>query len=71
MPVGPFICDFLCRERMLVVEVDGGQHAGSKRDEARATFLESEGYRVIRFWSNDVLESVEGVLHVISRALKG
>ena len=70
MPVGPFICDFLCRERKLVVEVDGGQHAESARDAKRTAFLEAEGYRVIRFWNNDVLENVEGVLQVIAEALK-
>ena len=71
MPVGPFICDFLCRDRKLVIEVDGGQHAGSKRDEVRTAFLEAEGYRVIRFWNNDVLQNLEGVLQVIADALKG
>jgi very-short-patch-repair endonuclease len=69
MPVGPFICDFLCRERKLIVEVDGGQHAESNRDAARTAFLEAQGYRVIRFWNSEVLGNVDGVLHVIARAL--
>ena len=69
MPVGPYICDFLCRERGLIVEVDGGQHAESRRDLTRSAFLEAKGYRVIRFWNNDVLGNVEGVLQVIAASL--
>lgn len=70
MPVGPFVCDFMCRERRLVIELDGGQHAESIRDASRTEFLESEGYRVIRFWNNEVLGNVDGVLSVIAEALK-
>jgi very-short-patch-repair endonuclease len=70
MPIGPYICDFLCRERQLIVEVDGGQHAESKRDLTRTAYLESTGYRIIRFWNNDVVENIEGVIHAISEALK-
>lgn len=70
MPVGPFICDFTCRERRLIVELDGGQHAESTTDLPRTAFLETQGYRVIRFWNNDVLENVEGVLTIIAAALQ-
>jgi very-short-patch-repair endonuclease len=70
IPVGPFVCDFLCRERALVVEVDGGQHADSERDAKRTAYLESEGYRVIRFWNNEVLENVDGVLRLILNQLQ-
>ena len=69
MPIGPYICDFLCREARLVVEVDGGQHADSKPDQARTAFIEREGYRVIRFWNNEVTENLEGVLLTIAQAL--
>src|SRR6185436_7127326 len=62
--IGPFIVDFVCRES-LVVEVDGGQHAESAEDVARDAFLVREGYRVMRFWNNDVLSSREGVLTMI------
>ena len=65
MPVGPFICDFLCRERSLVVEVDGGQHADNHRDIARTAYLERLGYRVIRFWNTEVMVNLEGVLQSI------
>ncbi len=58
MPVGPYICDFLSRECHLVVEVDGGQHADSDHDAVRTAYLESQGYRVIRLWNNDVLQYI-------------
>lgn len=70
MPVGTFICDFLCREQKLIVELDGGQHAEGARDAKRTAYLEAEGYRVIRFWNNDVMTNVEGVLQVIAASLK-
>jgi very-short-patch-repair endonuclease len=71
IPIGPFICDFVCRTAMLVVEVDGGQHDVNRvRDESRTRKIEAEGYRVIRFWNNDVLERTEGVLIEIERALE-
>jgi very-short-patch-repair endonuclease len=71
MPVGPYICDFLCRERKLVIEVDGGQHCESEKDLVRTAYLEREGYRIIRFWNNEVLGNVDGVLQAIELALEG
>lgn len=69
-PVGQFVCDFVSRERKLVIEIDGGQHALTKDyDERRTRFLESEGYRVVRFWNNEVMDSLEGVVTRISEAL--
>jgi very-short-patch-repair endonuclease len=70
IPVGPFICDFVCRRRKLVIELDGGQHsANMQEDESRTRFLEKAGYRVIRFWNHDVSENLEGVLQKIGEAL--
>ncbi len=69
MPVGPFVCDFLCREARLVIEVDGGQHNDSRRDQSRTAYLNAEGYRVIRFWNNDVMGNVEGVVEAIRAEL--
>ena len=68
-PVGPFIVDFICRERRLVIEVDGGQHATDSRDVTRDQWLADHGYRVLRFWNNDVLGNTEGVLETIAAAL--
>src|SRR5580698_8907091 len=58
-PIGRYICDFVCREKLIVIEVDGGQHAESKRDEVRDRYLHQQGYRVMRFWNNDVLLNIE------------
>src|ERR1044072_915292 len=67
--IGPFIVDFVCRERTLVIEVDGGQHADNARDARRDAYLAGEGYRVLRFWNNDVLANRDGVLLTILDAL--
>jgi very-short-patch-repair endonuclease len=70
VPIGPFICDFAARTRKVIIELDGGQHAERiVEDERRTRFLASRGYRVLRFWNNDVLENVEGVLTTIQAAL--
>jgi very-short-patch-repair endonuclease len=69
-PIGIFIADFCCTEAKLVIELDGGQHALRLRDDqVRTKYLESQGYVVIRFWDNDVLTNMEGVLHRIVEAL--
>jgi very-short-patch-repair endonuclease len=70
-PIGTYIVDFVCRERRLVVEVDGGQHADNARDVARDKWLADHGYRVLRFWNNDVLKNMDGVLETIAMALTG
>ena len=69
MPVGPFTCDFMCREAKLVIEVDGGQH-GALRDAARDRLIEADGFRVLRFWNNEVLGNTDGVLLSILRVLQ-
>lgn len=68
-PVGPYVADFACIEAMLVIEVDGGQHAGSAEDIKRTRLIETSGYCVLRFWNNDVLNNIEGVIGVIQAAL--
>ncbi len=70
VPIGPFICDFAARTAKIVIEMDGRQHAlRSVEDKRRTHFLTSSGYRVLRFWNNDILENVDGVLTVIEQAL--
>jgi len=67
-PLGEFIVDFVSLEKRIVVELDGGQHGESKREERdneRTAWLQGEGYRVLRFWNNDVLQNTEGVLERI------
>ncbi len=67
--LGPFIADFVCVEHRLVIEADGGQHAGSAVDARRTAWLEARGWRVLRFWNNDILGNSEGVQDAILRAL--
>ena len=69
VPMLGYICDFACRERHLIVEVDGGQHSESAADAVRDRRLSDEGYRVLRFWNNDVLGNIEGVLTTIQSEL--
>ena len=70
MCIGPYIADFCCREAKLVVEVDGSQHGDrTGYDEARSTALAKEGYRVLRFWNNEVMGDLEAVLIAILSAL--
>jgi very-short-patch-repair endonuclease len=68
--LGHYIVDFACHALKIVIEIDGGQHAEqSRRDARRTKFLESEGYRVLRFWNNEVLTNIDGVLEVIQSAV--
>jgi len=68
-PIGGYVADFVCREQRLIIEVDGGQHSESVRDVARDQFLRQRGYRVLRFWNNDVIGNIDGVLEMIATAL--
>jgi very-short-patch-repair endonuclease len=68
--IGGYIADFACRERKLIVEADGGQHADSVEDRRRDAELKAEGYRVLRFWNNDILKNRDGVLETILSALR-
>jgi adenine-specific DNA-methyltransferase len=65
--LGPYIVDFVCLELKLVVEADGGQHSEETalRDQRRTAWLGERGYRVLRFWNNDILANIEGVIEVI------
>jgi very-short-patch-repair endonuclease len=67
--IGPFIADFCCRERKLIVEADGSQHADSVRDARRDAYLRVLGYRIVRFWNHEILESPEMVEDTIRAAL--
>jgi very-short-patch-repair endonuclease len=68
--VESYVVDFVCREKRIIVEVDGGQHADNASDRERDRVLTATGYRVLRFWNNDVLKNRDGVLHVIAEALE-
>ena len=69
-PIGPYVVDFYCSHCRLVIELDGGQHADQvDADQRRTEFLIGQGYQVLRFWNNQVLENIEGVLKEIWKAL--
>ncbi|MEX2033668.1 MAG: endonuclease domain-containing protein [Xanthobacteraceae bacterium] len=68
-PIGPFVVDFICREKRLIIEVDGGQRATDPRDSRRDKWLNDHRYRVLRFWNSDVLGNIDGVLETIIAAL--
>jgi very-short-patch-repair endonuclease len=69
--MGVFIADFVCIERRIVVEVDGGQHAlQGEEDKRRSAYLKSKGYRVVRFWDNEVLKDTQAVLEAILRTIE-
>jgi very-short-patch-repair endonuclease len=70
--IGPYIADFACMAAKLVIEVDGSQHGEDTqrlRDSVRTAWLEAEGFRVLRYWNNDVLKNIDGVLDEIHVAL--
>ncbi|MGH8121440.1 MAG: endonuclease domain-containing protein [Rudaea sp.] len=66
--IGSYIVDFVCFERRLILEVDGGQHERST-DAKRTDWLEEQGFRVLRFWNNEVLTNMDGVLEAVLRVL--
>jgi very-short-patch-repair endonuclease len=68
MPIDGFIADFVCLGRRLIVEADGGQH-GDGADARRDAYLEAQGFRVLRFWNNDIFDNEEGVTERILQAL--
>ena len=69
-PFGDYILDFACLDRKLAVELDGSQHADrAEYDAERTKYLEKAGFRVLRFWNNEVFENIEGVVQVIIAAL--
>jgi very-short-patch-repair endonuclease len=69
-PIGDFIVDFACTEHRIVIELDGGQHSDSTIDARRTTWLEREGWRVVRFWNNEVLTNINGVIETVLRLLR-
>jgi very-short-patch-repair endonuclease len=67
--IEPFVVDFLCIEARLIIEIDGSQH-NADVDAGRTHFLQSRGYRILRFWNNEVLENFDGVVEVIMATLE-
>jgi len=70
VPIGPYVADFVCFDARLVIEVDGGQHADSVSDGIRDRWFEANRFRVLRFWNNDVLTNLDGVMITIVEAVR-
>lgn len=71
VPFHPYIVDFVCLERHLIIELDGSQHMEQQSyDDKRSAFLQKQGYTILRFWNNEVLNNLEGVLESIMLALQ-
>ena len=67
-PIGNYVADFVCYEKRIIVEVDGSQHC-SEKDHERDRWFEGQGFKVIRFWNNEVLKNTEGVWEVIRKTM--
>ena len=73
LPVGPYFADFACRESKLIVEIDGATHSSDEaicHDERRSAFLQEQGYRVLRFWNEDIYKHLDEVRGAIVAALE-
>jgi very-short-patch-repair endonuclease len=65
VPIDDFIVDFVCFEQKLIIEIDGGQHLDNKKDLVRDAKLKALGYRVLRFWNNEIIKNFDGVMEMI------
>ena len=70
LPIDRYIVDLVCLTSRLIVEADGGQHNGSARDKRRDAYLRSQGFRILRFWNNEIFENENGVMERILDALQ-
>jgi len=71
-PIGPYFADFACHHARIVVEIDGETHTAEVdvvRDEERSEYFRANGCRVLRFWNNDVMKNLEGVMEAVQRAI--
>lgn len=64
-PIGRYFVDFICVEKKLIIELDGSQHADNPKDIVRDNWLKNEGYVIIRFWNNEIIQNLDGVLQVV------
>lgn len=68
-PIPPYVVDFFCNEKKMIVELDGGQHTPEK-DDTRTAFLKEQGYTVLRYWNHEVLENIEGVIEDLANHIR-
>jgi very-short-patch-repair endonuclease len=71
LPIGPFFADFACREKNLIVEIDGSQHAGSARDRFRDEAMNGNGWSILGFWHADILKDCQATLEIVVATLDG
>jgi very-short-patch-repair endonuclease len=70
-PLGPYIVDFVCLQKKLIIEIDGGQHMEQAQyDAKRDAWLRDQGFVILRFWNNDVLKNIDGVMEMIAKSLQ-
>ena len=72
--IGNYIVDFLCEDKKIIIEIDGGQHneeLNIQSDKNRTRYLENNGYKVLRFWNDEVMKNINGVMEVIFREIEG
>jgi len=70
VPIGNYIVDFVCLEKRLIIELDGGQHSDNQKyDMDRTAWLDERGFEVLRFWNHDVLQQTESVIEIIIKTL--
>ena len=69
VPLGPFIADFVCFDARLVIEADGGQHSERESDDMRDRWFADNGFRVLRFWNNEIMDNMDGVVAALRQAL--
>jgi very-short-patch-repair endonuclease len=71
VPMGNYIVDFVCHDMKVIVELDGGQHVlQEQQDQVRTNELQNQGYQVIRYWNNDVLSNIEGVMQDLAKQIE-
>jgi very-short-patch-repair endonuclease len=71
-PIGPYVVDFVCLDARLIIEIDGGQHASDrhKHDVKRDAWLRDQGFCILRFWNNDVMINLGGILERVAGMLR-
>ena len=69
VPIGPFVADFASLSKKIVIELDGGQHSNNLYDASRDQYMRERGFRVLRFWNNDVLRSTDAILEIMQLAV--
>ena len=68
-PIGKYIVDFVCFNKKLIIEIDGGHHFASEKDKLRDLWFKNQGYKILRFWNSEVLKNIDRVIHKIIKEI--